>query len=147
VNPSVFRYVLAYLFWAVTVALAVVDLLLWRTSVMVVLGMTPWDRFVEHALNQFGFLFLAIAGLAVIVFAEHYYRTGVEENRLFPRFFLLTLIGMIVLTLAHLVRLVGEIALGFFTPLTLLVLVVELAICVALFLLYRRTNRTTPQLV
>lgn len=144
-NQSVFRYVLAYLFWAVTAALAVVDLLLWRTAVMVVLGMTPWDRFVEHALNQFGFLLLAFVGLAVIVFAEHYYRTGVEKNCLFPRFFLLTLIGMIVLALAHLVRLIGEIVLGFFTPVTLVVLVVELLICVVFYLLYRQTRRAGPQ--
>ncbi|MDQ3250405.1 MAG: hypothetical protein M3Q45_14505 [Chloroflexota bacterium] len=135
------RYVLAYGCWALSVALAIVDLLVWRNSAMIVLGMTPWDRYVEHALNQFGFLFLAIAGLAVIVFTEHFYRTGVEKNRLFVRFFLVTLIGLLVFMLAHLVRLIGELVLGFFAPATLLLVLVELAVCVLVFWFYRQAQQ------
>ena len=138
--PSYSRYLAAYLLWAVTVVLAIVDLLVWRSSGMIALGMTPWDRYVEHAINQFGFLFLAILGLCVIVFAEHHYRTGVEENRLLPRFLRVTFIQLLVLTLAHLVWLVGEVVLGFFTPITLGIVLAESALCVVVFWLYRRVT-------
>jgi hypothetical protein len=132
------HYVLAYLFWVLTVAGAALDLLVWRSSVMIVLGMTPWNRYVEHALNQFGFLLMAIAILAFIVFAEYYYRTGVEQGRLFPRFFRTAFIVMLVLALAHLVRLVGEAILGISAMTTLIIVLAELAVCALLFWLWRR---------
>lgn len=137
-NQSPLRYLLAYFCWAVSVVLVVLDLLVWRSSLMIILGMTSWDRYLEHAVNQFGFLFLAIVGLAFIIFSEYFFRTGVEKNRLLARFFLVTLIAILMLTLAHLARLGGEIVLGFFTSATLLIVVAELVICALLFWLYRR---------
>ncbi|MCB0087990.1 MAG: hypothetical protein KDE54_08755, partial [Caldilineaceae bacterium] len=94
-NSNTSRYLLAYLLWFVSIVLAFVNLLKWRSSAMIILGITSWDRYLEHALNQFGFLFLAILGLIIIVFTEFYYRTGVEKNLLFRRFFLITLIELI----------------------------------------------------
>ena len=106
---------------------------------MIILGITSWDRYLEHALNQFGFLFLAILGLIIIVFTEFYYRTGVEKNQLFRRFFLITLIELILLTLADLAYVVGSIVLNFFAPQSLIILIVELLLCGVVFVLYRRT--------
>lgn len=139
-GPSAFRYVLAYLFWAISVAIAIAILLASRSSVMVVLGLTSWDRYFEHAINQFGFLFLAIFGLAVIVFTEHFYRTGVEKNRLFARFFLITFLELLSLAVVHLVRIVGV---GIFTFDSLMFFGGELVLCLVVFLLYRRTVRRT----
>lgn len=139
------RYVLAYLLWAISVAMAIVDLLVLRSTAMIVLGMTSWDRYVEHAINQFSFLFMAIAGLGVIVFTEHFYRTGVEKNRLLVRFLQVTLIGLVIFTLAHLIRLIGEIVLGFFSSTTLLLAVVELAACIIVYYLYRLARQRTNQ--
>lgn len=140
-NSNVSRYLLAYLFWFISVALAFVNLLKWRSTAMVVLGITTWDRYVEHALNQFGFLFLALFGLAVIVFTEYYYRTGVEKNRLFNRFFLVTLIELVILALADLTYLTGSIILNFFTLQSLPLLIGELVLCGAIFWLYQRTQQ------
>lgn len=137
--PSASRYALAYLLWAISVTAAVVILLVTRSSVMIALGVTQWDRYLEHALNQFGFLFLAIFGLAVIVFTEHFYRTGVEKNRLFARFLRISLLELIFLMVMHLIRLMGEIILGFFTPATLAVVVGEGILVLGLFWLYRYT--------
>ncbi len=142
------RYVIAYLLWAVSVALAIVTLLAWRSSAMIVLGVTPWDRYVEHALNQFGFLFLAIFGLAVIVFIEHFYRRGVEQNRLFLRFFLVSFWEMLWLALVQLTALIGLVELALFTPARLLVVVGELVLCGVLYWCYRRAvNRYMPPLL
>jgi hypothetical protein len=135
---SASRYALAYLFWAISVAGAIAILLASRSSVMIVLGLTPWDRYFEHAINQFGFLFLAIFGLSVIVFTEHFYRTGVEKKRLFSRFFLITLLELLFLSFVHLVRVVG---IGIFTPDSLILLGGELVLALIAFLLYRRTSQ------
>lgn len=146
--PTLARYALAYLFWVVSVALAFVALLVSRSSIMMTLGATGWDRYFVHALNQFGFLFLAIFGLAVIVFTEHFYRTGVEKNRLFARFFLITLLEMIFLAFMHLSGLISQIVLGFFIPTSLYIVIGEVILVLILFWLYRRTARqaTAPLL-
>lgn len=137
-NSNTSRYLLAYLLWFVSIVLAFVNLLKWRSSAMIILGITSWDRYLEHALNQFGFLFLAILGLIIIVFTEFYYRTGVEKKLLFRRFFLITLIELILLTLADLAYVVGSIVLNFFAPQSLIILIVELLLCGVVFVLYRR---------
>ncbi|MBX3010527.1 MAG: hypothetical protein KF832_03430 [Caldilineaceae bacterium] len=143
--PNAARYALAYLLWAISVVAAMAILLVSRSAVMIVLGLTPWNRYVEHALNQFGFLFLAIFGLAVVIFIEHFYRTGVEKNRLFARFWRVSLLELLVLMLLHLIRLVGETILGVFTPLALAVVVGEGLLALALFWLYRYTSqRASP---
>lgn len=139
--PSIARYALAYLFWAISMTLAFVALLVSRSSIMMTLGATGWDRYFVHALNQFGFLFLAIFGLAVIVFTEHFYRTGVEKNRLFARFFLITLLELLFLTLMHISGLISQVILGFFIPASLLIVVGEVILVLGLFWLYRRASR------
>lgn len=142
------RYVLAYTLWVVSVALAIMVLLSWRSSAMIILGVTPWDRYLEHALNQFGFLFLAIIGLCVIVFAEHYYRTGVEKERLFIRFFFITFIELIFLTGAHLARLIGSVILEISITGTWQVVLVEFILCILAYILFRRAiaNYVEPEL-
>jgi hypothetical protein len=140
---STSRYVLAYLLWAISVVIAFVALLASRSSVMITLGVTQWDRYFEHALNQFGFLFLAIFGLAVIIFTEHFYRTGVEKQRLFARFFFITFLELLFLSIIHTARLAGEVLLGLFTPITLAWVGGEIALCLLLFWLYRRAVAPT----
>lgn len=138
---TVGRYALAYLFWAISVALAFVALLLWRSSAMIALGVTQWDRYLEHALNQFGFLILAIVGLTIIVFAEHFYRTGVERLHLLRRFLLLTGIEVLIIALAHLVQWVGGLMLDI--PGTPIFFVAEALLAAACFYLYRRARAGT----
>lgn len=138
-NPSVWRYVLAYLFWAVSVVLSVVNLLVWRISLTIALGMTAWDRYFEHAINQFGFLILAIVVLAVMVGVEHYYRTGVPWNRLLERFLLVTFWEVAFLALAHALRSLGEVVLDLPTS-SLLLVFIEIVGCVLLFWLYRQAK-------
>lgn len=136
------RYALAYLLWAITVVLAIVALLVWRSTAFIILGMTPWDRYAEHALNQFGFLFLAIVILGVIIFAENYLRSGVERNRLLPRFFLITLVEVAAIWVAHVIQWIGGIVLGFpewlVSP---LVLILELTAVILFFILHRQFGK------
>lgn len=135
------RYVLAYLLWALSVAAAITVLLSSRSALMIALGVTPWDRYFEHAINQFGFLFLAIFGLAIIVFTEHFYRTGVEKGRLFIRFFFVSFWELLVLTLVQLAALLSMIQLQLYTPDRLIWVVGELVLCLLLYWLYRRARQ------
>lgn len=144
--PSASRYALAYLFWIITIALAFVGLLASRSSLTITLAATGWDRYAVRALNQFGFLFLAIFGLGVIIFTEHFYRTGVEKQRLFARFFLITALEMLFLTLMHLASLLSQLILDLFIPISLYIVVGEVILVLTFYLLYRRAARqaTTP---
>lgn len=108
---------------------------------MLTLGATGWDRYAVHALNQFGFLFVAVAGLAVIVFTEHFYRTGVEKRKLFARFLLITTLELLFLMILHLAGLISEIVLGLFAPASLIIVIGEGLLALALFWFYRRLNR------
>lgn len=135
------RYVLAYVLWAVSVAAAITILLSSRSSLMIALGVTQWDRYFEHAINQFGFLFLAIFGLAVIVFTEHFYRTGVEKGKLFSRFFLMSFWELLVLTVVQLAALISMVQLALFTPARLIWVVGEALLCAMVYWLYRRARQ------
>lgn len=142
--PSASRYALAYLCWVITVAVAFLALVVSRTSIMLTLGATGWDRYAVHALNQFGFLFMAVAGLAVIVFTEHFYRTGVEKQKLFARFVLITMFELLFLMILHLAGLISEIVLGLFASASLIIVLSEGLLALALFWFYRRINRKPP---
>lgn len=107
---------------------------------MLTLGATGWDRYFVHALNQFGFLFMAIVGLGIIVFTEHFYRTGVEKRRLFARFLLITTLEVLFLTILHLAGLISEIVLGLFAPASLYIVVGEGLLALVLYWFYRRIN-------
>ncbi len=137
-TPHPMQYVLAYLIWAITFVLTLFTLLQWRNSLFVVLGMTPWNRYAENTINQFSFLALAIVGLCVIVFAEHYYRTGVESGMLFARFFRVSFMLMVILLMAHVALLVGQVVLALPVGLTLLIFVAEAVICILFYWFYRR---------
>lgn len=139
---SIARYGLVYLLWLVVVVLSVVALLVWRETAFIILGMTPWDRYAEHALNQFGFLFIAIVTLGVIIFAENYFRTGVERNRLLPRFFLMMLIELLVILVAHIIQWIGGIVLEFpQSPVSPLIIILELAFAILFFILRRKFRK------
>jgi len=107
---------------------------------MIVLGVTQWDRYFEHAINQFGFLFLAIFGLAVIVFTEHFYRTGVEKGKLFSRFFLISFWEILILTFVQLAALISMLQLALFAPDRLLWVGSEVLLCALFYWLYRRAR-------
>ena len=144
---SIARYGLAYLYWAISVALAFVALLVWSATAFIILGMTPWDRYAEHALNQFGFLFMAIVMLSVIIFAEYYYRTGVDKGLVTKRFFFVAMIQILLIMAAHVIQWIGGIVLNFaVSPVSPFVIIIEIVIATILFLLYKRTVPGPPTL-
>ena len=96
-------YVLGYVLWIVSAALGVLDMFVSRGLLMRVFALTSANRWVLGAIDRFGILILGLIGLAFVIFCEHYYREGVEENVLWRRFGQITAAELFLLILAGLV--------------------------------------------
>lgn len=138
-TPSPLRYILAYLFWAITFVLTIFVLLQWRNALLMVLGMSSLHRYTEQSINQFAIIIFALVSLCFIVYTEHLYRTGVEKMRLFARFFRVSFIQLVCLLFSHLVILIGTIVLGLPVGIAWLVTLVDVVGSVLLYWLYKKS--------
>ncbi len=116
-NSSIRRYTsyaLAYLLWVISTILGGMVLLQARDAYLSVVVMSTYDRIKDNAtalfysnlqtrsLDQWSYLLLGLILVILIVFLEHFYRTGVQPGSLRLRFFQLTTIEFGVLFLANL---------------------------------------------
>ncbi|RIK44274.1 MAG: hypothetical protein DCC55_02890 [Chloroflexi bacterium] len=106
---TLLRYGVAYFLWLVTIALAVLAALVVRDSYSFLIAVNPLHRYAAHAISNFLFLILGLLLLIVIIFAEYWYRTGVEKGRLAARFGRLVAILVAVIALLHSARAIGEV--------------------------------------
>lgn len=91
------RYILAYLFWVVTVGISLLCAMLARTVYQYMIIFAGWNRYTIRAFDNFALIGLAVILVGVVVAAEHYYRTGVQGKRLFLHFSTFTLIEVGIL--------------------------------------------------
>lgn len=116
-GKTIIHYVLAYLLWAVSIALGALALYLLREvviSAMVVstsqADMTKSEAFYRSlqvgAFTNWSFVVLGILWIAMIVIIEHVYRTGVPIGHLWPRFFLVTGIELVVFCVSHITNII-----------------------------------------
>lgn len=94
-------YGLAYLLWAVTALLGALNVAVIRDTYQKALLLTSWHRYTLNAIDKFATVFLALALIALLIFWEHYYRTGVQQGRLLRHFCLMMTIEFGLLFLAH----------------------------------------------
>lgn len=85
-----------YGLWAVSVLLSFGLLLMSREAFFIAYDVLGLHEFARVALDKFLFLFAALGVVVVIVFLEHYYRTGLGRRRLIERFFRATGIELLV---------------------------------------------------
>ncbi|MGB9681965.1 MAG: hypothetical protein ACP5RW_09045 [bacterium] len=90
-------YILCYIFWIVTLASSFFLFLLGREFYLKIMALLNTNRWSAGAIDKFLFLGLAILWLAFAIFTEAYYRKGVENSTLLPRFFYVTGIELLVL--------------------------------------------------
>ncbi len=81
----VLRYVACYALWLVLAALSLWLMLQLRINLIDAVVFFDWGPWVLGALDKFGILLLGLGWLVFVLFAEHYLRAGVEQQRLFPR--------------------------------------------------------------
>jgi hypothetical protein len=104
VQNSFIQYILTYLFWLITCGLALLDALVLRSTYHVLLTFDFSQRYAARAVDDLSVLVLGVLLLILVIFIEHYYRTGAQNNKLLTRFCLLTTIELGMLALLHLVQ-------------------------------------------
>ncbi|MCC9075781.1 hypothetical protein FKZ61_006625 [Litorilinea aerophila] len=98
---------MAYLLWVVSFALTLATLIAGRTLVMGVAGLFSDDYWRLAFVDRAAILLLSVAGLILVLFLEHYYRRGVEQRRLWPRFARVTILQVAILLASGLLALLA----------------------------------------
>jgi hypothetical protein len=113
-SRSIATYALAYLLWLFTFLLGGMALLQARDAYLSAVVMATFDRFKDNAtdlfysslqtrtMDQWSYLLVGLLLVVLIVFVEHFYRTGVQPGTLRLRFFQMTAIEFGVLFAANL---------------------------------------------
>lgn len=107
-------YALAYLLWAITIVLGGLALLQARDAYLSVVVISTYNRVKDNptalfnaslqtrTMDQWSYLLLGLLLVVLIVFAEYFYRTGVQPGSLRLRFFQVTTVEFGVLFAANL---------------------------------------------
>lgn len=94
-------YVLCYLLWGITIALAFLNLIVVRNLYLTIMGVLSVQSWSASAIDKITFLFLGIVWLVLAIFSEDYYRISISKNRLWKSFSLITGIQFLFLFAAH----------------------------------------------
>lgn len=94
-------YVLCYLLWGITIALAFLNLIGARGLYLTIMGVLSVQPRSASAIDKITFLFLGVVWLVLVIFSEDYYRTSISKNRLWKSFSLITGIQLLFLFAAH----------------------------------------------
>ncbi len=141
------KYVLAYLLWVVSIALGALGALLIRQAISGMFGIALLNadpeqefslRMQSNAADRFGVIILGIVLLMLIVVAEHFYRTGVQQGRLLRYFSLFTAIELAVLLVSNTIILGQSLRAGLPAGGNVAVEVIILTLLVLFIWLYRR---------
>ncbi len=139
------QYILAWVLWILSSLMGVL-VLFWAVRdainalaealTMGALSGTASEQFQRpytlNAVDRFGVVAVGLVSVLVVVFVEHYYRTGSEERQLLRRFVLVTAIEVGVLFVALAIQSAFMAALVLFTIWSVLVPLVVLGVTVAL---------------
>jgi hypothetical protein len=91
------NYVVSFLLWLVALGLTLLDFLYGRLLIMGLFGLTPLNQWMLSFIDRAGVLILGLIGLSMVLFLEHFYRTGVERNRLWSRFFRVSMLQVAII--------------------------------------------------
>jgi hypothetical protein len=150
-TPKASQYVLAWVLWIVSSLLGVA-ILFWAVRdamnaiaealTMGALTGTSSEQFQRpytlNAVDRFGVLAVGLLSVLVVVFVEHYFRTGSEQRQLLRRFVLVTAIEFGVLFIALAIQSVFLATLGLFTVWSVVVPLAALAVTAALSWVWTR---------
>jgi hypothetical protein len=86
------NHLVGYLLWFISMALMGLCLIAGRSSFMAVATAAGSNRWILSFLDRFGILVLGLLSLILVIYFEHYYRTGADQRRLWQRFARVTLL-------------------------------------------------------
>ncbi len=79
-------HLVAFFLWIVTVGLALLDVLYGRAVIMAVAELMSLNDWGLSFIDRASVLVLGLAGLSLAIFCDYYYRRGVAQGNLWPRF-------------------------------------------------------------
>ena len=94
---QIIPYLLCYLLWVITAALAFLNLLVARRLFLVLLSVFSVSSWSATAIDKVSFIFLGVVWLGLVVFSEYYYLHSISKNRLWKSFSLVTGIQLLFL--------------------------------------------------
>ena len=96
-QKRVFRYLLCYVFWVISMALGFLDLVAARELGLDLVAVAGVDLKLVSLIDKAGFFLFGVAGLVIIILTEVYYRKGIVHQRLVERFGLVTGVELLFL--------------------------------------------------
>jgi hypothetical protein len=85
-HPRRLDYVACYVLYALLLALDIAVLLVWRVTILVLIGAFIGPSYVNSGIYDFSLVVLGIGLFGLIIAAEPYLRNGVKQGRLLYRF-------------------------------------------------------------
>jgi hypothetical protein len=101
--------------------------------------------YVLNTVDRFSVVGLGVLSVLIVVFIEHYFRTGSEQRQLLRRFVLVTAIEVGILFIALTIQAAFLATLGLFTIWSLLVPLITLGATVALSWLWTRIRDSASE--
>ncbi|OQA43996.1 MAG: hypothetical protein BWY52_01720 [Chloroflexi bacterium ADurb.Bin325] len=150
---QVSKLVLAYLLWAVTIALGLYVVNVIRQTLVGLLdlsrqGVAAVDEFnrlmQRNAIDRFGVVILGIVLLVLIIIAEELYRTGAARGTLARNFFLITAIELGALFVFETWLYAAMLRAGLLSAAAGWAQLAELALLALVIWLYRREKAKPP---
>jgi len=107
-SPSRFQrwtnnYFVSFLCWLIALGLALLDILYGRPIVVAFFGLFGLNHWVMSFIDRAGIFLLGLAGMVLVLFLEHYYRTGAARNILWPRFARVSAIQLLIIVVSLLI--------------------------------------------
>lgn len=103
-KTSIGHYALGYLLWIITIAVSLLVCMVILDTSLFAMVAADWHRYPIHAVRQFLIATLGVVALILLVWNEHYFRTGAEKNRLLERFARMVGYFLVVMGLAHAIQ-------------------------------------------
>ncbi len=141
----VLRYGIAYLFWFATLAIAVVCANTVRVTYPILLDYWRWDSSSISVADQVAVIVMALAMVALIVAAEHMYRTAVPAKKLMQPASGIIAVLLATLGVAHATQFYVELQYGMTNPTSVVLFVAELALAIFLWWWRHRLKRRHSQ--
>ncbi|MCB0064345.1 MAG: hypothetical protein KDE19_19610 [Caldilineaceae bacterium] len=91
------NYVVSFLLWLISTALLILDVLYGRLLLMGLFQLGEINYWVLSFIDRTGVLILGLIALCFSLFFEYYYRKGVDNQQLWPRFLRATLFQLVII--------------------------------------------------
>lgn len=106
-RTTIGHYALAYLFWLITLAISLIVCVVILDTTAFTMTIAEVHRYPTQLVRQFLVIILGLIVLILLIWNEHYYRTGAERHRLLERFARIVGYLFVIMGLAHSIQIIA----------------------------------------